>query len=130
MRNMKKIKARFWWKVRHEWHKSSVYAECYWPLYSSHYFLRWNRGCIKHLLKRNLLWLDFKVFWKRAWMGFRVIQPFGCKSHWRRDKKRWYQPQWWYEFSVNVCEWLEYKARSAEDPNEWEHFNPFKKKLK
>ena len=100
---------------------SSVYAECCWPPYSSHYFLRWDKACLMHLFKRNLLWKDFKVFCRRAWMGFRVVQPFGCKSYWWRNTRkgrfarRWYRPQWYYEWTIRVCEWLEMKAREAED---------------
>ena len=127
------MKAKFWWKLRRIWHESSVYAECYWPEYSMHYFLHWDWACIKHIFKRNLIWHDFKVFWKRAYRGLRVVQPFGCKSYWSRDKSKtfeyegetckrrfrrtWYRPQWWYEFTVDVCEYLEHKARDAEENN-------------
>ena len=140
------MKARFWWKLRRAWHKSDVYAECCWPEYSSKYFWHFHWACLWHIVKRNLLWYDFKVFWRRAWRGFRVIQPFGCKSYWTRDKSKtfqhngetcktpfrrtWYRPQWWYSFTIHVCEWLEYKARDKEEPGEVEHFNPFSRPKK
>ena len=125
-------KVHFWWTLRRHWHMSNVYAECCWPPYSSHYFMHWDKACIKHLIKRNLLWHDFKVFWKRAYRGFRVIQPFGCKSHWRRSSKEgkfgrtWFRPQWWYEFTIDTCEYLEGKARQAEGDKDWACTNPFK----
>jgi len=128
-----KRRVRFWWNLRRIWHRSNVYAECCWPMYSSHYFFHWDWGCIKHIIKRNLLWHDFKVFLRRAWMGFRVIQPFGCKSHWRRTKgqkgrwaRTWYRPQWWYEFTIDFCEYLEAKARRAEGDTTWSYTNPLK----
>ena len=103
------------------WHMSSVYAECCWPEYSSKCLWHWDKACLWHIVRRNLLWYDFKVFWRRAWRGFRVIQPFGCKSYWWRNTRngryarRWYRPQWWYEFTIDICDWLEYKARDEED---------------
>lgn len=103
---------------------SSMYAECCWPDYQSHYFFHWDKACLKHLVKRNLLWRDFKTFLRRAWLGFRVIQPLGCKSYWWRSTRvgrfarRWYRPQWYYEWTINVCEWLENKAREKEMDDE------------
>ena len=112
---------RFWWSLRRAWHMSSVYAEMCWPEYSSHYFMHWDRACLRHIFKRGLLWRDFKVFWRRAWMGFRVVQPFGCKSYWWRSTRsgrfgrRWWRPQWYYEWTIGFCEWLEEKAREQEE---------------
>lgn len=113
---------------------SSVYGQCYWPMYESKYFWHWNKACLLHIVKQNLLWLDFKTFWRRAWRGFVVTQPFGCKSHWSASKEKtfeyngemhkrsfprtWYRPKWWYEFTIGVCDWLENKARQAEEREE------------
>ena len=87
-------RAKFWWKVREAWHRPSMYAQCYWPIYEAQYFLKPNWACLKLYFGQKMLQQDFKTFRKRAWMGFTIIQPFSCKSGFSGQKK-WYMPQWW-----------------------------------
>ena len=140
------VKSIYWWKIRNWWHHPSMVKSMmrphisYWMFEASFraYFLpltfkdKTLITCHKHYAIEILFFLKYWLKYGPSWL--RYWTPFSCKGDMGRIKYFKYA-KWYANFGINVCEYLENKARTQEElqykikqkqiPRQYIRLNPY-----